>query len=66
MRAEEFCGQRFIKDFNLRHITLHGLRHTYATYCIEAGMKPEVLQMILGHTDYKTTFKFYVHILENT
>ncbi len=55
---------RFIQQFNLNHITLHGLRHTFATYCVEAGMKPEVLKVILGHTNYQTTLKFYVHNTE--
>ena len=40
-------------------VTLHSLRHTYATRCIEAGMQAKVLQKLLGHTDIKVTMNTY-------
>ena len=45
-----------IKDDSIPgDLTLHSLRHTYATRCIESGMPPKVLQNLLGHTDIKVT-----------
>lgn len=51
-------------------IDLHSLRHTFGTRCVEAGMKPEVLKEIMGHTDIRITMNTYYyatneHILEN-
>lgn len=40
-------------------VTLHSLRHTYATRCIESGMSAKVLQGLLGHTDIKITMNTY-------
>lgn len=50
------------KKANIRHISMHILRHTFATRCIEAGMKPKTLQNILGHEDISVTMNMYVHI----
>lgn len=46
-------------------VTLHSLRHTYATRCIEVGMPPKVLQTLLGHTDIRITLDTYSDVFEN-
>lgn len=46
-------------------VSLHSLRHTYATRCIEAGMLPKVLQKLLGHTDIKITLNTYCTAFES-
>lgn len=40
-------------------VSLHSLRHTYATRCIEAGVQIKVLQQFLGHTDIRVTINTY-------
>ena len=43
-------------------MTVYGLRHSFATHCKELGMDREVLAKLMGHTDYSTTQKYYIHI----
>lgn len=40
----------------------HTFRHTFATRCIESGIRPKTLQTLLGHTNLKTTMDMYVHV----
>lgn len=44
---------------------MHVLRHTFVTRCIEAGMKPKTLQMILGHSNIGITMNLYVHVTDD-
>ena len=49
----------------IRRFSMHVLRHTFATRCIEAGMKPKTLQKILGHANITVTMNTYVHVTED-
>ena len=49
-----------------KHITVHELRHTFATRCLEAGVDMKTLQTFLGHADYKLTANTYSHVLRQT
>ena len=53
------------KDMNdaegWEHITLHKLRHTYATLCRDAGVPLETIADLLGHADVQITRKIYAH-----
>ena len=50
---------------NIPRFSMHILRHTFATRCIEGGMKPKTLQKILGHSNIGITMNLYVHITED-
>ena len=47
-------------------ITSHVFRHTFATRAIEAGMQPQVLKTILGHSSLAMTMDLYSHVLPDT
>ncbi len=49
----------------IERISMHTLRHTFATRCIESGMKPKTLQKILGHANIAMTMDLYVHVTED-
>lgn len=44
-----------------KHFTMHTLRHSFATRCIENGVQPKILQKVLGHSSLQTTMDLYVH-----
>ena len=44
-----------------KKVTLHTLRHSYATHLMEAGVNIRVIQELLGHNDIKTTL-IYTHV----
>lgn len=39
----------------------HGLRHTFATRCIESQCDYKTVSVILGHSNVATTLNLYVH-----
>lgn len=49
-----------------KKITVHQLRHMFATRCLEAGVDMKTLQVFLGHSDYKVTANIYSHVLAQT
>lgn len=56
----KICEKAGINKFSM-----HVLRHTFATRCIEGGMMPKTLQKILGHSNIGITMNLYVHITED-
>lgn len=55
-----YCDKCGIERFSM-----HVLRHTFATRCIESGMRPKTLQMILGHSNIGITMNLYVHVTDD-
>jgi integrase len=45
---------------NIERKTPHDARRTFATMAAASGMRPEVMQKIIGHADYSTTTDFYI------
>lgn len=51
-----------VKDSN-RHLTVHGLRHTYASILVENGMDMPAVSKSIGHSNIRTTIDIYTHVL---
>ena len=43
------------------HLKFHGLRHSFATRCIESRCDYKTVSVLLGHADISTTLNLYVH-----
>ena len=46
-----------------KRVSIHTLRHSYATHLLEAGVSLKVIQQYLGHTSLQTTM-VYLHLTE--
>lgn len=49
------------KEQNIRPITQHQFRHSYATNLISQGIPLNVVSRMLRHSDVVTTTKYYIH-----
>lgn len=54
---------RILKRAGLPHMTIHALRHTYATTALNASVAAQNVARLLGHKDGATTLKFYAHYI---
>lgn len=48
----------------LPHITVHGLRHIYATILVEQGVPLMKISALLGHSSVNTTFEYYCSMMD--
>ena len=53
------------KKYGLRHIKVHGFRHTHASLLFDAGVSMKDVKERLGHSDITTTMNIYTHVTEN-
>lgn len=52
---------RLLRRLGIPSIVFHGLRHTFATRCIECMCDYKTVSVILGHSNVATTMNLYVH-----
>lgn len=50
-----------MEQLGMPRIKFHGLRHSFATRCIESNCDYKTVSVILGHSDISTTLNLYVH-----
>ncbi|MBQ4388594.1 MAG: site-specific integrase [Bacteroidales bacterium] len=49
------------KELGLPKMRFHGLRHSFATRCIESKCDYKTVSVLLGHSNISTTLNLYVH-----
>lgn len=53
--------ERLIKRLGVPKLKFHGLRHSFASRCIESKCDYKTVSVILGHSNISTTLNLYVH-----
>ena len=52
---------RLLTELGLPKMRFHGLRHSFATRCIESKCDYKTVSVLLGHSNISTTLNLYVH-----
>lgn len=61
LKAVSVGWREALKKANVRQVDFHSARHTTASLLLEAGVSPEVISQILGHSSVVTT-QGYMHV----
>lgn len=56
--------ERIRDTLPFQDFTIHSLRHTFATRCLENGIALKTVQKWLGHADFTTTANIYSHVTQ--
>ncbi len=52
---------RLMRRLGIPRLKYHGLRHSFATRCIESNCDYKTVSVLLGHANITTTLNLYVH-----
>jgi integrase/recombinase XerD len=58
-----FRHAKFEAGIRKKHVSIHTLRHSYATHLLEAGVNLRVTKRYMGHTRLETTM-IYLHLTQ--
>ncbi|RYJ45440.1 tyrosine-type recombinase/integrase [Flavobacterium beibuense] len=53
--------KNLMRDLKMPELKFHGLRHSFATRCIESKCDYKTVSVLLGHSNISTTLNLYVH-----
>ena len=55
-----------LKRAGVRHLKFHCTRHSFATHALKSGIRPELVQKWLGHTNLTMTLNVYGHFVPDS
>lgn len=53
--------KKLCKQLDIPELKFHGLRHSFATRCIESKADYKTVSVLLGHSNISTTLNLYIH-----
>jgi integrase len=53
--------KNLMRELGMPELKFHGLRHSFATRCIESKCDYKTVSVLLGHSNISTTLNLYVH-----
>lgn len=57
--------ERMLKHTGIdKPLTIHQLRHTFASRALNAGVSISVVSKWMGHASISTTYNIYIHAME--
>ena len=54
------------RKWGLKHVTCHGLRHTYCSLLLTQNVPIQTVSRYMGHSDSTITLKVYSHFIPDT
>ena len=54
--------KELMEEIGCLDMTPYNCRHTFSTRAVRAGITPQILSRMMGHSDIKTADKHYTHL----
>ncbi|WP_238524818.1 tyrosine-type recombinase/integrase [Halanaerobium hydrogeniformans] len=55
--------RKYADSAGFNNTRFHDLRHTHATWLLQEGVHPKIVQERLGHSKISTTLDLYSHVI---
>ena len=62
VKSVKTAFQKACRKAGLEGVSVHSLRHTFASHLIMAGVPIKTVQVLLGHKSISTTLDIYGHL----